>query len=134
MLLLTLLLLLGAITDGLGDRWPRAPGGKVDSLQGQAAPAASDQGSAVPPGSGVPSAAIAAGNAGAADSSGRLDINRATARELDELPGVGPVLAARILEHRARYGAFREPSDLQAVRGIGPKLFARIEGRIRIRP
>ena len=136
MLLLTLLLLLGAITDGLEDRWPRAPVAfaTADSLLGRVAPGERDSTGAIPPGAGESSGTIPVTSAGAADSAGRLDINRATARELDGLPGVGPVLAARILEHRARYGAFREPSDLRAVRGIGPKLFARIEGRIRIGP
>ena len=68
------------------------------------------------------------------DSLVRLDLNRASARELDSLPGVGPVLAARILDHRERYGAFREIDDLRAVRGIGPKLFSRIKDRVRLGP
>jgi len=56
-----------------------------------------------------------------------LDLNRATLAELDALPGIGPVTARRILDHRARYGPFRDPRDLRAVKGIGPKLFARLE-------
>jgi len=56
-----------------------------------------------------------------------LDLNRATQAELDALPGIGPVTARRILDHRARYGPFRDPRDLRAVKGIGPKLFARLE-------
>ena len=143
-LLLTLLLLLGAITDGLSDRWPGAPGGRAghpDSLSGMGGDGGAGAGGGLPA-TGVAADATASPNGsaatgagpGSADSAARIDINRATARELDALPGVGPVLAARILEHRARYGAFREPSDLRAVRGIGPKLFARIEGRIRIGP
>ena len=55
-----------------------------------------------------------------------VDINHATARELDALPGVGPVLAARILEHRRQFGSFRTAEDLRAVRGIGPRLYARL--------
>lgn len=50
----------------------------------------------------------------------RLDPNRATARELDRLPGVGPKAAAAIVEARLRDGAFRRPEDLARVRGIGP--------------
>jgi len=48
----------------------------------------------------------------------------ATADELDELPGVGPVTAQNILDYRAEHGPFRSVDDLDAVPGIGP---ARIE-------
>ncbi len=44
----------------------------------------------------------------------------ATAEELDELPGVGPVTAQRILDYRAEHGPFRSVDDLDAVPGIGP--------------
>jgi competence protein ComEA len=56
----------------------------------------------------------------------RVDLNRADAAALDRLPGIGPVLARRILEHRAQHGSFRAVDDLLAVPGIGPALFARI--------
>ena len=55
-----------------------------------------------------------------------IDLNRASAHELDALPGIGPVLAARIVEHREREGRFRRPEELLVVRGIGPRLFARL--------
>src|SRR5512143_216424 len=45
-----------------------------------------------------------------------LDLNRATLGDLDGLPGVGPVLAARILEQRRRQGAFHDVRDLRAVK------------------
>ncbi len=57
---------------------------------------------------------------------GPLDLNRATLSELDALPGIGPVLAGRIVAERARLGRFRSREDLFAVPGIGPKLFARL--------
>ena len=63
-----------------------------------------------------------------------VDLNRATALELDELPGVGPVLAGRIIAHRERRGPFRHPEELLAVRGIGPRLFARLRPRITVGP
>ena len=44
----------------------------------------------------------------------------ATAEELDELPGVGPVTAQKILDYRAEHGPFRSVDDLDAVPGIGP--------------
>ena len=61
-----------------------------------------------------------------------VDLNRAGPRELDGLPGIGPVLAARIVEHRERHGGFRRPEELMVVRGIGPRLYARLEGRVRV--
>jgi competence protein ComEA len=61
-----------------------------------------------------------------------LDLNRATAGELDRLPGIGPVLAARIVAERSRRGGFRAPEDLLAVPGIGPRLYARLRSRVRV--
>jgi competence ComEA-like helix-hairpin-helix protein len=60
------------------------------------------------------------------------DLNRASARELDRLPGVGPVLAARIIDYRSRHGAFRQVEELMAVRGIGPRLYARLAPRVSV--
>ncbi len=58
---------------------------------------------------------------GAADgAAGKININTATAEELAELPRVGPVLAGRIVEFREQHGPFGQPSDLDAVPGIGP--------------
>jgi competence protein ComEA len=64
----------------------------------------------------------------------RLDLNRATAAELDALPGIGPVLAGRIVEERTRRAGFRQVEDLRGVAGIGPKLFARLRLRVRVGP
>ncbi len=57
----------------------------------------------------------------------RIDVNEASAAELDRLPGVGPGLAARIVEERERAGAFDSARDLRSVRGIGPALLAKLE-------
>jgi competence protein ComEA len=61
-----------------------------------------------------------------APAAGALDLNGATAAQLDALPGIGPVLASRIVEHRRLAGRFRSPDELLAVRGIGPHLLARL--------
>jgi competence ComEA-like helix-hairpin-helix protein len=61
-----------------------------------------------------------------------VDLNQAGLAELDALPGIGPVLAGRILQHRSAHGPFREPEDLLAVPGIGPRLFERLRPRIRV--
>ena len=50
---------------------------------------------------------------------GPLDINTATAEELDALPGIGPVLAQRIIDYRTQAGGFRAVEELLNVNGIG---------------
>ena len=50
---------------------------------------------------------------------GRLRLNQATAAEIEELPGVGPVLAQRIMDRRDASGGFTEVEDLLDVSGIG---------------
>lgn len=55
-----------------------------------------------------------------------IDPNRAPAVELDRLPGVGPTVAARIVEERERSGGFRTAADLDRVRGVGPATLRRM--------
>ncbi len=55
-----------------------------------------------------------------------LAINLAPAESLTALPGVGPVLASRIVAERTRGGPFRDADDLVRVRGIGPRTAARL--------
>lgn len=50
-----------------------------------------------------------------------IDVNSASAAELERLPGVGPVIAGRIVEYREANGPFKGVDDLLAVRGIGPR-------------
>lgn len=56
----------------------------------------------------------------------RVDLNVAPAPELTRLPGIGPVLAQRIVEDRSRRGPFRNLEDFDRVKGVGPKLLERI--------
>jgi competence protein ComEA len=58
---------------------------------------------------------------GGSNSPQRVDINRATAADFDQLPGVGPVLAKRIMDYRKSVGRFHAVEDLRAVKGIGTK-------------
>ena len=51
----------------------------------------------------------------------KVDLNRASADELTTLPGVGPVLAQRMVEWRKTHGRYRSVDDLQEVKGIGKK-------------
>jgi len=53
----------------------------------------------------------------------RININRASASELEKLPGIGKVMAERIIEHRTQYGSFRRAEHLMMVRGISDKKF-----------
>jgi competence protein ComEA len=52
---------------------------------------------------------------------GKLDLNRATAEELQGLPGIGPVLAQRVVDQRTTHGPFHTVDDLRDVKGIGKK-------------
>ncbi|WP_070458712.1 helix-hairpin-helix domain-containing protein [Dermabacter sp. HMSC08H10] len=61
-----------------------------------------------------------------------VNINTASESELDELPGVGPAIAARIVEHRTTNGPFSNIEQLQDVKGIGPAIFEELRERISI--
>jgi competence ComEA-like helix-hairpin-helix protein len=52
-----------------------------------------------------------------------INLNTATLEELEKLPGIGQVLAGRIIEHRERYGPFRRAEHLMMVRGISERRF-----------
>jgi competence protein ComEA len=63
---------------------------------------------------------------------GILNINRATAKELDKLPGIGPVIAGRIIEFRKINGAFQSIDDLRKVQGIGASTLEKFKSKIRV--
>lgn len=77
---------------------------------------------------GMPGAASAVGAPGTAAASGSasapVDLNTATVQQLDTLPGVGPVLAQRIVDWRTQHGRFDSVDQLQEVSGIGPSRLA----------
>ena len=56
-----------------------------------------------------------------------VDINRADQEELEKLPGIGPVLAERIIEYRTSYGDFYDIEEVMEVSGIGEKILEKIE-------
>ena len=62
----------------------------------------------------------------AARKTARLDLNRASREELERLPGIGPVMAERILTLRANVGRFRRLDELQSVQGIGSATIERL--------
>lgn len=106
------------VNDGEQIRVPQQ--GEVNSNTGGGPP-----GNAEGPGNtGTPPVADSAAGPGA---SPVVRINSASADELQQLPGVGPALAQRILDFRSEHGPFRGPADLDAVSGIGPSILGKIE-------
>lgn len=83
-------------------------------------------GEALPP----PDGASAATGGGAAG--GLIDLNRATAAELETLPRIGPALAQRIIEWREANGRFAAVSDLRNVTGVGEKIFDGLKDRVTV--
>ncbi|WGW13871.1 helix-hairpin-helix domain-containing protein [Saxibacter everestensis] len=87
------------------------------------------------PGQAPPSDGAAPGNPGHRDSgsqSSLVNLNTASATELDELPGVGPVTAEKIISWREANGGFTAIEDLMDVPGIGPKTFAELKDLVTV--
>jgi comEA protein len=61
-----------------------------------------------------------------------VNLNTATVEQLDALPGIGPAMAARIVEYRQKNGAFKKLEDLMNVRGIGEKNFLKLKPMISV--
>ena len=64
--------------------------------------------------------------------SGPVDLNRATAAELQDVPGIGPAIAARIVAYREENGPFRQVDELVRVKGLGEKTVARIAPHVTV--
>ncbi len=62
----------------------------------------------------------------------RMNINSATASELETLPGIGPALAQRIIDYRVTNGPFSVPEDIIKVNGIGERTFEQLRDRITV--
>lgn len=64
--------------------------------------------------------------------SAKVDINSATVEQLQALPGIGPALAQRIVEHREMQGPFKSIEGIKAVKGVGEKKFESIQAMITV--
>ena len=113
--------------DRVADALARAGGAtrRADLALVNLAALVSDGEQVVVPRRGAAGAGAGGGAAGgAADatgvSTGPVHLNGATLEQLDALPGVGPVTAQRILDYRAKHGAFGSVDELDAIPGIGP--------------
>ncbi|MBI4935749.1 MAG: helix-hairpin-helix domain-containing protein [Actinobacteria bacterium] len=82
-------------------------------------------------GESVPVATPAVGEVSDAPA-GPVNLNRAEADELDQLPGVGPATAAAIIAHREQHGPFASVDDLADVRGIGPAKLEALRGLVTV--
>ena len=61
-----------------------------------------------------------------------VDLNTASQAELEELPGVGPVMAGKILAWRTENGRFSRVEELQEIDGVGPKTYAKLAPLCRV--
>ncbi|MGP9536810.1 helix-hairpin-helix domain-containing protein [Brachybacterium sp. AOP43-C2-M15] len=107
---------------------PLADGEQIHvPVPGEAPPplAGPDAGEEAAPGS----AEGGASGDGQGDRAGTIDLNAASAAELEELPGVGPAIAQRIVEHRERNGPFTAVEGLLEVSGIGPATLEKMRDR-----
>jgi len=84
------------------------------------------------PGSVGGSPGAAGGQTGAGSGGGLVDLNTADLAAFDTLPGVGPVIAQRILDWRTEHGRFSSVDELGEVTGIGDKLMAQIGPKVRV--
>jgi len=111
---------------------------RVEEVLDLSNPPASAVASAIPPPAGVAATLPVPGPSGGSNSMagsvapGLVDLNRAGADELQQLPGIGPALADRIVEYRGRTGGFRRPEELLEVSGIGPATLERLLPLVRV--
>ncbi|MCX6726877.1 MAG: helix-hairpin-helix domain-containing protein [Candidatus Shapirobacteria bacterium] len=61
---------------------------------------------------------------------GLISLNKATAEELDKLPGVGPAIAGKIIDYRDKNGGFKNVEEIKLVSGIGDKMYEKIKDLI----
>jgi competence protein ComEA len=83
-------------------------------------------------GGGAPAGTTAAGGAAGAAPSAPINLNSATAEQLDTLDGVGPTTAQKILDYRTQHGGFSSIDDLAQIPGIGPKKLESLKAQVTV--
>ena len=63
-----------------------------------------------------------------------VNLNTATAADLEKLPGIGPATAARIIEYRQKNGSFKKAEELMNVQGVGEKTFLKLKSLVTVAP
>ncbi len=120
------------ITDAIaraGGMTPHAQAASVDL----AAPLADGEQVLVPSAGAAAGAAAAsapAGPSGAPTAAAPVDLNTATAAQLDALPGIGPTTAQKIIDYRQQHGPYTSIDDLDAISGIGPAKIDSLRGLV----
>lgn len=84
------------------------------------------------PGAQAPASATSGASSGESASAGTVNLNTADAAALDTLPGVGPVLAQRIIDWRTEHGKFSSVDELGEVSGIGDKALERLRSKVTV--
>ncbi|MGH2705034.1 MAG: helix-hairpin-helix domain-containing protein [Actinomycetota bacterium] len=116
------------VKDAIAAAGGSVPGGDPDALN-LAAPVTDGQRVVVPRPGDVPAQAAAGETL---DAAAKVNLNTATAEQLDELPGVGPVLAQRVVDYRRRGGRFSSVRQLLEVDGFGPKKLEDLKDRVTV--
>ncbi len=106
----------GDVISAAGGAWDDARLGEINL-----AAAVSDGDRVVVPGPSMDTGQGQGWTAVGVDTAGPINLNRATAQDLEGVPGLGPVLAERIVAHRDTHGPFQQVEDLLDVSGIGEK-------------
>lgn len=86
----------------------------------------------VPPASVAPPDPSGGGGGGSSNVSGKVNINTASVSELEQLPGIGEVIAQRIVDYRTQHGPYKTVRDLLKVEGIGEKKFESIKDHVTV--
>lgn len=116
----------------VADAVRRAGGGRDGAAEGAVNLAArlSDGQQIVVPSSATGNAAAGGGPSGAGDAEGPISLGSATVEQLQEIEGVGPVTAEKIVEHRTKNGGFSSIEDLGKISGIGPKRLESLRDKV----